>query len=326
MLFEYISSLLTMKKPAPSTLTLISWIIKIAIVIAAAFYIYQKIAGNRSLNQFPELISRAWSSHPEFFAGAFFLMFLNWALESWKWMRLLDKLSPIGYWGAFRSVIAGVTTGIFTPNRAGEFGGRVFCLEEGHRIEAALLSAAGGLTQLLITVLAALPVLLFQHHLQLPLDKPMILTGLLVFILLLVLVLYGFRAKGFSAFQTYMRVFRLYRWTHWLGIGIISGARYLVFSLQFYLLLAAFDVHLNFIQAYIGIAMTFFCTTVIPTLAVSEIGVRGSVSLLFVGMYSGNSIGILSASLLLWIINIALPALAGSIFVLRIRLFSKNNA
>lgn len=60
---------------------------------------------------------------------------------------------------------------------------------------------------------------------------------------------------------------------------------------------------------------------VIPTLALTEIGVRGSVALFFLGLVSTNSIGIVTATFTLWIINLALPALIGSFFVFSTNIF-----
>jgi hypothetical protein len=314
-----------MKKPAPSFLSFLSWLIKIAIVIAAAFYIYQKIAHRSDLSLFPEQVANAWAAHAGISLLALALVFLNWGLEAWKWKLLLNKLVPVNYSFAFRSILAGVTTGIFTPNRVGEFGGRVFYLEEGHRMEAALLSFAGGLLQLLVTVLAAIPAMLLRPaiHFYLPIDIQLAKIFVVAFAAG-VLILYFFRNKWLPVFSSYRQVFLAHGLMHWIGIFFISLIRYGVFSFQFYLLLRFFGIHLDVTTAYIAISLTFFSAAVIPTLALSEIGVRGSVSLIFVGLYSSNDLGIIGASFLLWIINIALPAIAGSVFVLGIHPFKKR--
>jgi len=314
-----------MKKPAPSFLSFLSWLIKIAIVIAAAFYIYQKIAHRRDLSLFPEQVANAWTTHAGILLLALALVFLNWGLEAWKWKLLLSKLVPVKYSFAFRSILAGVTTGIFTPNRVGEFGGRVFYLEEGHRMEAALLSFAGGFLQMLVTVLVAIPAMLLMPaiHFYLPIDIQLAKIFAIVFVAGL-LIFFFFRNKWLPVFRNYVRVFKAHGLVNWISIFFISLVRYGVFSFQFYLLLKFFGIQLDVITAYIAISLTFFSAAVIPTLALSEIGVRGSVSLIFIGIYSSNDLGIIGASFLLWIINIAMPAIAGSVFVLGIHPFKKS--
>ncbi|MFI5151069.1 MAG: lysylphosphatidylglycerol synthase domain-containing protein [Bacteroidia bacterium] len=314
-----------MKKPAPTTLTRLSWIIKIAIVIAAAFYIWQKITGRKWLDHFPEFLYNACTRHTVSFLFAFLLVFLNWGMEALKWRYLLHKLVEIKFHSAFKAVLAGVTTGIFTPNRVGEFGGRVFSLPEGYRLKAALLSVAGGMVQLLVTLLAALPVILTQRQIHFFLYQDVRIARIAVLVSVPFLIFaFLYRARWLKPVADYLQVFRIHSFTHWLIIFLISGLRYLVFSFQFYLLLCCFGVGLSPLCAYIGITMTFFSSTVIPTMAFSEILVRGGTSLAFVGIFSDNDIGILSASLVLWIINIALPAMAGSIFVLKMNPFKKS--
>jgi hypothetical protein len=71
---------------------------------------------------------------------------------------------------------------------------------------------------------------------------------------------------------------------------------------------------------------------IIPTIALTELGIRGSVALYIFGLYSGqvlpvsgaNSLGIFAASTLLWTINLGIPALIGTIFVFRLQFFRKT--
>ncbi|MFA6401838.1 MAG: hypothetical protein WCX31_09470 [Salinivirgaceae bacterium] len=59
--------------------------------------------------------------------------------------------------------------------------------------------------------------------------------------------------------------------------------------------------------------------TFIPTFALAELGVRGSVAVLVIGTLSPLSSAIIAASVLLWIINLALPALVGAQFLYRFK-------
>jgi hypothetical protein len=109
--------------------------------------------------------------------------------------------------------------------------------------------------------------------------------------------------------------------------------RYMVFSTQFYLFLLAFEVPLKLGEAMMIIPVIYLITTSIPTIALSELGVRGSVSVFFIGVFmAGNFIGVgdlqlrvFAASTCIWLINIALPALIGTFFVNQLRFFRKLN-
>ena len=69
-------------------------------------------------------------------------------------------------------------------------------------------------------------------------------------------------------------------------------------------------------------ALTFLSMSIIPTIALTELGVRGSVAIYF-GYISSNTIGILTASFALWIINLVVPAILGVLFVYQLKFFRK---
>ena len=81
------------------------------------------------------------------------------------------------------------------------------------------------------------------------------------------------------------------------------------------------------------IGLIYLLMAVIPTIALTEIGVRGSVSLFVfalyfkpIGIWTENiGLGIASASTMLWVFNLAFPALLGTFFVYSLRFFRKNN-
>jgi hypothetical protein len=70
--------------------------------------------------------------------------------------------------------------------------------------------------------------------------------------------------------------------------------------------------------------LVFFFITITPTIALAEIGVRGSVALLVFGLFSNNVVGILSSIFILWIINLIIPAIIGSFFIFSLKFFRKS--
>ncbi|MFN4123056.1 MAG: hypothetical protein ACK4GL_07100, partial [Flavobacteriales bacterium] len=80
------------------------------------------------------------------------LLPLNWGLEAWKWKISLSGILHLPYLKAFRSVIAGTATGVITPNRVGEFAGRILLLPENVRKQAVGLNFVCSFSQLWATV------------------------------------------------------------------------------------------------------------------------------------------------------------------------------
>ncbi|MBE9468956.1 MAG: hypothetical protein IMY72_11655, partial [Bacteroidetes bacterium] len=52
--------------------------------------------------------------------------------------------------------MSGVTVSIFTPNRVGEFGGRIFVLKRKNRVSAIFATIVGSFSQLIITIVVGL--------------------------------------------------------------------------------------------------------------------------------------------------------------------------
>jgi hypothetical protein len=71
-------------------------------------------------------------------------------------------------------------------------------------------------------------------------------------------------------------------------------------------------------------SVVFLALAVIPSIALMEVGLRGEVSLRLVGLFSANSLGIGLTSVTIWFINLILPALVGTLFLLNLKLLSKN--
>jgi len=118
-----------------------------------------------------------------------------------------------------------------------------------------------------------------------------------------------------------------------LKVFLLSIFRYGVFSFQFFLLLWFFGINVNYFVAMMLIAAIYLFMTIIPTIALTEIGVRGSISLYVfqhhfetVGFWSPEiAIGVVTASSILWLFNIIFPAIIGLIFVFSLKFFRKSN-
>jgi hypothetical protein len=80
------------------------------------------------------------------------LVFVNWGLEARKWQLLMKGIQPMNFITAFKSVLCGVTLSLNTPNRIGEYGGRILFVNDGNRLKAVTLSIAGSISQLIITL------------------------------------------------------------------------------------------------------------------------------------------------------------------------------
>jgi hypothetical protein len=258
------------------------------------------------------------------------LMLLNWGLESLKWQLLLKKISPVSFLGAVRSVLSGVTVSFFTPNRIGEFAGRVLHLETSVRIRAAIASVIGSMNQLLVTILAggvgllfSVPDIVTKTGVN---DKVLIISAITTMTLA---VLIYFRLPYFAVFLTklrilptvksYIRVLALYPLTYLGKLTVLSALRYMVFTFQYIILLQVFGIELPVTEMIRLIAVIYLVLALVPSVALSELTLRGSVAMYLMVPEAGNSTGVLAASLMLWLINLVIPAVLGSLSALYFR-------
>jgi len=327
-------------------------LIRWAIVGASLGFICWKLFAKGSAKDLLQTFE-SYGNNPFFYKGMVLitiLMLLNWSLETFKWQLLVGRIEKISFLPAFQSVLTGLTVSIFTPNRTGEFLGRAFILKQGDPVKASLLSVFGSLSQLLVTTLAGSVSILFIYREFLPNPSEVsawvnfgILSGIIFFdsaliaLYLQVPLFTGITRKfvrnHWKRIRTYLEVIESVSRKELLQIIGLSIARYSVFTFQFYLMLKVFGIVIPFFQALIFIPLIFLSLAVIPTFALSELGVRGSVSLYFIGMYlvksqafpltEAESLSIVLAAGMLWIINLAVPAIAGAPFVFNLRFFRR---
>jgi hypothetical protein len=100
--------------------------------------------------------------------------------------------------------------------------------------------------------------------------------------------------------------------------------RYLVFAFQYYLLLQLFFVNISFLNAMPTVFLIFWCMAILPSITIAEAPIRSEMSIYFLKVFSTNLLGIMSASIFLWLINLILPALLGALFTFGIRIFKTN--
>lgn len=273
----------------------------------------------------------------------FLLMVANWTLEAVKWKILISPLEKLNLVKALKAVFSGVAIAISTPNRIGEFGGRILYLQEESRLEAIPLTFVGSLAQLIATFCIGIPacgVLLFNplFIIQLP-----VLSSLLVRIFLLIvlsgvltsLLLLYFRLdilrRWMSKWPWFSRIDKYFRGLSFIGnkslkwLLLLSLIRFVIFSAQFLFLLQIFGVQITVNQGFLAISMLYLILSIIPTVAVAELGIRGQVGLFLLGLFSSNKLGIVAATVGIWLINLLLPALLGTLLLVGIKVYRNPN-
>ena len=297
------------------------------------------------------------SAQPLLLLAALLLLPLNIWLQLRKWRLLVHSRFPGTPATDLRaSLLLGFTFGVVTPARLGEFGGRVAGFR-GAGMQRADLFALAGLTAIdkfatmLVTVLVGLPGLLlfaashpFMDAWLLPtaLGAGGLLAAVGIFLILrpsrpstATATVRSMQAPAIAAHaagrvsgrisamirarlselrDTLRGIDRRRR----IGLMVYSGLFYLTFLLPFFLLLSAFGP-VQPLSAIAGIVTIMFVKTVIPPVTLGELGIREGASVLVLGHAGILPAAAFNASLLLFVVNLLLPALAGLALLLFLR-------
>lgn len=270
------------------------------------------------------------------------LMPVNWGIEARKWQLALRPVGGIPFTDAFRAIFTGTTLASFTPNRMGEYLGRILYVKEGHRIAAISLTMVCSISQLLITLVIGAAGLYYIHpflhgqtHHNPTLEWGFTMLAVGVGILFAGLAFLYFRlpqvALHLSRFSwirkigAFIKVLENFDTNILLRILFLSFARYIVFMIQYSLVFPVFGIFLNFNQVWGGMSVVFLVMAVIPTFTfLTELGLRWGASIQVLEIFSTNTVGIFAASFAIWLINLVIPALLGSLLIVSIKFFKSR--
>ncbi|WP_419788663.1 hypothetical protein [Mucilaginibacter sp. SP1R1] len=156
-----------------STKKTISISLKAAVLAMAAWYIYHQFhKKNNDLKQFQALTAHINSTHVIIAMGiVVLLMVVNWVLEAFKWRFLTKRLVNISLWESIEAVFCGLTWAISTPNRVGEYGGRVMFLPNRKRIHGVFAMAVGAFGQIIMTNVLGLIAIIWLFYNYIPINN-----------------------------------------------------------------------------------------------------------------------------------------------------------
>lgn len=256
----------------------------------------------------------------------FILVPVNWALESLKWMYLARVAVPVNFWEAFRSTLTGLAIGVAVPAQVGDTAGRVASLKSSRRLTSIGAALVSNGVQFYVAVVAGLFATLLMRKI-LPLNQNL-MTGLISLLVMLILggicmgifrkKLINFKSdkKWVKSLNTYLRVIGEYHFSDLVRALGLGSLRYLVILFQFILALMLFPLELGFFSLITPVAMLLLAKTLIPALnTIGDLGIRGIVILWVFENYQLPSEWLIAATLIVWILNILGPLIAGLILI-----------
>lgn len=279
---------------------------------------------------------RAWAGAASwwYLAAVVVLLPLNWGVEVLKWLPLMRSAgSGISLVRAWAAVLSGATVSMFTPNRVGEYAGRLLWVDARHRAWAVVATLLGSLAQWGVLLAGGGLALLYWYFAGKIEIAPLAAAGLALLLLAVgaaVLVLYlrltavvdwlmrfGFWARRLATLRGQLaECAERARADGW--VWAMAAARYAIYTLQYACMLLFWGLPLSALDLLSVVAVIYLLQTGLPLPPSTGLIARGNIALFVVALLlpDGYASAVLSATFSLWCINVFLPAAAGAVLML----------
>lgn len=310
------------------------WIVsgKAALVLLLGYTLYHQIGGHDYWKVFLEMWAQdLWSQHWPYLICALLLMPINWVLETWKWWTLFNKIYPSPFLLALKAVLAGITLSLFTPHRVGEYGGRLLPYPVSAHRQVIMASLVANYGQLLSLISAGFLGISYVGRIFFAENDILYYSGLGLFGLFITVLWWSFLA--IKRFIPIISKLNWPKWMQWLPrtfelgapfnkaalmqVAFLASLRYLIYSWQLVLLLYFFGLNIPWLSLLMGVFAIFLLQSGLPLPPALGVLTRGELGVLVWQHFQPNPLVILAASLALFIINLAIPALLGMIVIVK---------
>jgi hypothetical protein len=287
---------------------------KILIIIGAFYFIYHQLASNDKLNwsKFKLIFNKNFTAPQIFFI--LFLSFLNRFLEILKWQNLVGSFSKITVAASTKQVLAALTLGVFTPVGSGEYVGKALYFEKSKTPEIIFLNLiCNGIQMVVTSIFGLIGMLVLGYFLW--------AFGFITVFSIAVFFIFKTKSKkikGFSIQQLLVKINQIPKAIHQKN-NLLGLGRYLVFTHQFYFLLLLFDVSAPYYLLFATIILVYFLASIIPSFQFLDFALKGGLSIYFFNLLGVNEWIIVFITSLMWFLNVALPVIMGSFYVIKFK-------
>ena len=289
-------------------------IVKLTIVLLSFYFIYGELKNNDQLNwqKFFLLLEEK-----QCVLGITFLLSFSVAnrlLEILKWQNLVSFIRPISIGESTKQVLGALTAGIFTPNGLGEYAGKALYFDQKKTKKIIFLNLiCNGIQMILTIIFGTIGLLVLGYEFW-----ALGIIGICIVFFGISYLTKSLKVKGYSIEKLLAKINEIPKTIHRKNMVLALG-RYLVFSHQYYFLFLAFDVDLPYLTLMASIAAVYFLASSLPSFQFLDFAVKGSVALFFFGKLGVNEWIVVFISTRMWFLNVVLPVIIGSYFVLKFK-------
>jgi hypothetical protein len=270
------------------------------------------------------------------------LMPLNWLIEIIKWKNIIKPLHPVSFTNATKAVLSGIAISVNTPNRVGEFGGRLLYLPVGKRMQSIPISITASISQLLVTLVCGTVCLALAHFFNMlgnfyTQQNQAILKTILLYtstLVTMVVALFYFRLPFLLSILQRLPFVKNHAYVFTQAeklptiiltkTFVLALLRYCTFVLQYILMLKLFGIQAPWQSLLLLTAIYYLIMAILPTITLLELGLRGQAALLVFDAFAQSQAAVIAATASIYILNLLFPALLGTFALLTAKPFTKH--
>lgn len=308
----------------------LGWTIKITIAVFTILFLYSKLNNDKSLREFHNIVGKLNAAALTLtFSSVISLMALNWLTEAYKWKLMMAKVHPIKYWNAVQTIVCGISLGTITPGRFGDLVTRIIMIPPYRRVFGVIILGMGAFAQFVMyNVLASIAVPLFIY-----IYKPEYISWVYVLMfvspvyIIILLTLY-FKISSLDKLMSNFKFLHRYKrfitilsaYDHPFLIRIlgISLFRFFILVVQYYLLIQLLIPSITFAQVTLMITLLFTIQSIVPTIEILDIGLRGVTTVYLFGFITDQHTAIVLVTTMIWFINLIIPSIIGLVLIIRL--------
>lgn len=301
-------------------------LLKIALGVVLLYVIYHTITSELGSIDLSEIKIVSLNSNVFLLLIVLLMMPVNLSLESFKWSYVLNRQGvSMPFLKSMYSTLLGLAMSLLTPFKVGDYIGRMLLIRSSEKKYSFYATLLSSLSQNLVNVVIGLFGVYFLLNHTHFIDKASFIIPLGIFSFCVAFIFITYIDQILEIFQNFKFIkSKFQKWsfkrttTQNKGVIVfVSILRYMTYLLQYILILKFFDVDLSIIGFVSGVSTIFLIQSCLPLPPFLNFLARSEIAMLVWNLYSVDVVIALLASIVLWGINIAIPALIGMIIGVR---------
>lgn len=308
----------------------LGWTIKITIAVTTIVFLYSKLNNDKSILDLHTIINKLNVAPLAYtLTLVISLMAVNWLTEAYKWKLMMAKVHPIGYWSAVQTIVCGISLGTITPARVGDLVTRIIMIPPYKRVLGVIILSMSVFAQFVMyNVLACIAVPLFIYY-----YKPeymdwvyLLMIAAPVYCAILLTLYFKIssfekimgRIKFLQPYKRFLSILSAYDYPFLMRLISISLFRFFILVVQYYLLIQLLIPSITFAQVTLMITLLFTIQSIVPTIEILDIGLRGVTTVYLFGFITNQHAAIVIVTSVIWLINLIIPSIIGLVLIIRL--------